>query len=177
LFPGVARHPSDGGCQTPISQRKGWAEHCVWNPFTIKLLLEFAGPRMGAPSEGPLTKSQVMSQRRVPANPPGGLFPFVCCNCRRSFKRPSNGFRPRPCPLCGQPAQWVHLKFKAPKATDVAQWEKVRVLIEHGFLFHTFSDGRGHKVRYPKTLEEARTWVKQWSDNAIRVATQPKPCT
>lgn len=108
-----------------------------------------------------------MSRRRVPANP-GCLFPFVCCDCRRSFKRPLNGLAPRPCPLCGRAAPWVHRKFKAPKATDVAQWEKVRFLIQHGFLFHSFGDGRGQNVRYPETLKEARTWVKQWADRAIR---------
>jgi hypothetical protein len=71
--------------------------------------------------------------------------------------------------LCGRPAPWVHRKFKAPKAADVAQWEKVRFLIQHGFLFHSFGDGRGHNVRYPETLKEAKAWVKQWSDNAIRL--------
>ena len=51
---GVARHTSvSEGCQTHISQRRGWPEHCVWNPFTIKTLLELAGLRMGAPSAGP----------------------------------------------------------------------------------------------------------------------------
>ena len=29
---------------------KGWPEHCAWNPFTIKTLLELARPRMGASS-------------------------------------------------------------------------------------------------------------------------------
>jgi hypothetical protein len=24
------------GCETPISQRSEWPEHCVWNPFAIK---------------------------------------------------------------------------------------------------------------------------------------------
>src|ERR1051326_6955338 len=73
----------------------------------------------------PLNVGSLMSQRRVPAHP-GGLFPFVCCDCRRSFKRPLNGatLAPRPCPLCGGPAAVVHHKFKAPKASDVAQWEK-----------------------------------------------------
>ena len=32
---------------------KGWPEHYVWNPFSIKTLLERAGPRMGAPTAGP----------------------------------------------------------------------------------------------------------------------------
>ena len=113
-----------------------------------------------------------MSQRHINADP-GVLFPFVCCDCRRSFKRPLNLLspRPRPCPLCGQPAPWVHRKFKAPRATDVAHWEKVRFLIQHGFLFHSFGDGRGRNVRYPETLEEAESWVGKWSDKAIRIGT------
>jgi hypothetical protein len=41
------------GCKTPIIQRSGWPEHCVWNAFTIKTLLEGAGPGMGTPSAGP----------------------------------------------------------------------------------------------------------------------------
>jgi hypothetical protein len=65
----------------------------------------------------------------------------------------------------------VHRKFKAPRATDVAHWEKVRFLIQHGFLFHSFGDGRGRNVRYPETLEEAESWVGKWSDKAIRIGT------
>jgi hypothetical protein len=41
------------GCQTPVSQRRGWPEHYVWNPFAIKTLLERAGLGMGATSAGP----------------------------------------------------------------------------------------------------------------------------
>ena len=39
-------------CQTPISHRRGWPEHCVWNLFTNKTLLERAGLRTGTPSMG-----------------------------------------------------------------------------------------------------------------------------
>ena len=44
------------GCQgLPDTHQlaKGWPEHYVWNPFAIKILLERAGLRMGAPSAGP----------------------------------------------------------------------------------------------------------------------------
>src|SRR4051794_22756971 len=108
-----------------------------------------------------------MSKRRVPAHP-GYLAPFVCCDCRRSFKRPLNGLEPRPCPLCGRPAAWVNRKFKAPKSPDVAQWEKVRFLIEHGFRFHSFGDGHGRTVQYPETLKEAKSWVKMWAGKSMR---------
>jgi hypothetical protein len=57
------------GCQTPISQRRGWAEHCVWNPFTIKTLLERAGLRMGAPSAGPCLSGAWVSPFRRDRHP------------------------------------------------------------------------------------------------------------
>ena len=40
------------GLQTPVSHRRGRPEHCIWNRFTIKTLLERAGLRTGAPSTG-----------------------------------------------------------------------------------------------------------------------------
>jgi hypothetical protein len=64
----------------------------------------------------------------------------------------------------------VNRKFKAPKATDVAQWENVCFLIQHGFLFQSFGDDRGRNVRYPETLKEAKSWVEKWSDRANLVA-------
>jgi hypothetical protein len=106
-----------------------------------------------------------MSQRRVPANP-GGLFPFVCCDCRRVFRRPFDNFRPRPCPVCGRLASCVFRKFRPPPAAKAAQWEKVRLLISHGFLFQTIPDGHGGNVRYPATLKEATVWVTRWASAA-----------
>src|SRR5438309_5752690 len=91
------------------------------------------------------------------------LGPYVCCDCRRKFKRPlSDGqlspgiHETRPCPRCGKPAVLVGRKFKAPRASDKKQWEKVRLLLEHGFRFGSIS------VPYPASLSEAREWVVKW---------------
>ena len=93
---------------------------------------------------------------------------FVCVACRRSFKRPpGRGAMHRPCPLCGKPAIEVGQKFKPPRASDDEQWEKVRLLISHGFRFHSHyvesASGHWSVVPYPKTLREARVWVKKWA--------------
>ncbi len=95
---------------------------------------------------------------------PGYLAPFVCIECRRSFKRPQQKeVTHRPCPLCGEPAVAVSEKFKPPKANDDEQWEKVRLLIEHGFLFHSIYDENHQSVCYPTSLQEAHEWVKKWT--------------
>jgi hypothetical protein len=57
-------------------------------------------------------------------------------------------------------------KFAAPRSNDLAQWEKVRFLVEHGFRFHsvyeaTVSGGK-RTVRYPATLKEAQEFVRKF---------------
>ena len=55
-------------------------------------------------------------------------------------------------------------KFAAPKMDDIAQWEKVAFLIEHGFLFYSvyqpFGNGAYQRISYPKTLAEAKEFVQ-----------------
>ncbi len=63
------------------------------------------------------------------------------------------------CPSCGAEAVQLDRKFKAPRRNDLAQWEKVRFLYAHGFRFATQYEESGRMVRYPATLEEARTFV------------------
>jgi hypothetical protein len=95
------------------------------------------------------------------------LAPFVCLDCRRSFKRPwTKGITHRPCPVCGKPAVCLSRKFKPPRATDDEQWEKVRLLVKHGFLFHSIYGDDRAAVRYPESLRDARDWVKKWAHKA-----------
>jgi hypothetical protein len=101
------------------------------------------------------------------------LFPFVCLDCRKVFKRPfERKHATRPCPVCGKPATQLSRKFKPPKADDKAQWRKVRYLVEHGFLFQSIYDEYhdGRVVPYPESLREARDWVTKWAHKAIDVA-------
>lgn len=104
------------------------------------------------------------------------LFPTVCFDCRRSFKRPrATVWNPVPpkCPLCGGPAVTLGRKFKAPAATDVKQWEKVRRLVDAGFRFQTlwvWDAVKEMKVpaRYPEKLNEADAFIRRFSAHLPR---------
>jgi predicted RNA-binding Zn-ribbon protein involved in translation (DUF1610 family) len=90
------------------------------------------------------------------------FFPFVCFSCRKSFKKPSSP-SVRSCPECGGAMTQLSRKFKAPKRSDTTQWKKVQFLVDHGFRFYSVFDRTncGQRVAYPKTLEEAREFVKR----------------
>src|ERR1700722_6965022 len=95
---------------------------------------------------------------------PSSLQRYICCDCRRAFKLAPTSLGPhsKPCPHCRNPAPWVHNRFKAPRASDVAQWEKVRLLIANGFRFYSLA-ANNKPIRYPATLNEAKVWVKTWA--------------
>ena len=101
------------------------------------------------------------------------LFPNLCFECRKSFKKPQSE-HVRICPECGGTLVAVGRKFSAPKSTDKSQWEKVRFLVEHGFIFQSVYEQRedkGHyKVTYPKTLKEAQEFVIKYKAQAIKKA-------
>jgi hypothetical protein len=100
------------------------------------------------------------------------LFPFVCCACRKCFRQPYT-VDSRRCPQCSGAMAMVSRKFSAPKMADVAQWQKVQYLIEHGFLFQsvhaTSAPGVLLRVKYPKTLAEAKRFVIEHQAQAISV--------
>lgn len=64
-------------------------------------------------------------------------------------------------------------KFKAPRRDDDEQWRKVELLVDHGFLFERAYD-RPEIARYPRTLAEAREFVRRTGRKAI-AATEPQP--
>jgi hypothetical protein len=99
---------------------------------------------------------------------------FACLHCRRSFKRPA-GPAWRVCPRCGQYAVNLGRHFKPPAHDDLEQWRKVRFLVEQGFAFqHVYDHARGGRlVPYPKTLRQARAFVKKYQDYAVRISTPP----
>lgn len=102
------------------------------------------------------------------------LFPHVCFDCRKSFKKPASD-EPRLCPQCANPMVKLSRKFSAPAASDKAQWAKVKLLVEHGFLFQPVyepSRSGGHqRVRYPSKLEEAKNFVVEFHAQAVGNAT------
>ncbi|MFP9116974.1 hypothetical protein ACLI08_04200 [Flavobacterium sp. RNTU_13] len=70
------------------------------------------------------------------------------------------------CTKCGDVMILVHHKFKPPKKGDVAGWKLVKLLLDNGFRFrpvYTRIDKNILlKVNYPKTLEEAKEFIKQY---------------
>jgi hypothetical protein len=90
------------------------------------------------------------------------LFPHICVDCRKSFKKPES-LMPRACPQCAGPMTQLSRKFKAPAARAKAQWEKVRLLVENGFLFYSVYDRTSWGevgVAYPKSVKEARKFIR-----------------
>lgn len=93
--------------------------------------------------------------------------PFACFDCRKMFnqtsrwelpehQRPAKG-QPRvvPCPQCGKPMADMGMDFKAPRMSDAKQWEKVRVLFEHGFAFYSCGCcGPGYRPEELREVEE-----------------------
>jgi hypothetical protein len=98
-------------------------------------------------------------------------YAYACLACRRSFKRPGGGGVPdeRPCPRCGAAAINLGRHFKAPRADDDEQWEKVALLVRHGLRFETLHDPEtGMQVGYPRTLQEARAFVRKHGTSVSR---------
>ncbi len=66
-------------------------------------------------------------------------------------------------------------KFRAPRNRDVGQWDKVQYLVEHGFVFQSVyknpKDWKRSRVGYPKSLAEAKEFIKQYKDQALKNAT------
>lgn len=72
---------------------------------------------------------------------------FACFSCRKVFKQERHAEAPagsaitnqreHKCPQCGVPMADMGLDFKAPKMGDTKQWQKVKILFDHGFTFHS----------------------------------------
>ena len=107
------------------------------------------------------------------------LFPHVCLACRKSFKKPLSLTRRR-CSECKAELIQLSRKFKAPKSRDTQQWAKVRFLVEHGFSFYSVYERTALgeiRVQYPRTLEEAREFVKGKKREATAQSRLPRDRT
>ncbi len=60
------------------------------------------------------------------------------------------------CSECGAPLYITGDTFRPPSRRAIDQWSKAELLIRRGFLFHK------HVGPYPKTLSEAREFVRQY---------------
>lgn len=92
----------------------------------------------------------------------GYLFPHVCFQCRKSFKKPA-AEQPRLCPQCAGETVMLSRKFSAPKASDLEQWKKVEFLVAHGFVFQSIREPNGLSVSYPSTLADAKAFVAKYA--------------
>ena len=80
---------------------------------------------------------------------------------------------PRACPQCAMPMTRLSRKFKAPATRAKAQWEKVRLLVENGFLFYSVYERTSWGevgVAYPKSVKEARKFIR----GNLRQASPPR---
>jgi hypothetical protein len=96
--------------------------------------------------------------------------PFACFSCRKVFKQTSRWELPehqRPahgdprvvkCPQCSALMADMGHDFKAPKQSAADQWEKIRILYEHGFAFQSCGCcGPGYR---PTELEEVYEFIE-----------------
>ena len=95
---------------------------------------------------------------------------YACFDCRKAFligrKRlvnasARNGSPPaRPvddgvvCPDCGAPMVRMGKFFKPPRRADKKQWEKVRALYRHGFIFSSYGSRPGYRPRTKREMPE-----------------------
>ena len=102
---------------------------------------------------------------------------FACFQCRTAHKRhidatPSDYPRSMECPVCKEPAINLGRNFKAPKKSELAQWKKIKFLVDHGFIFQKIRLEKNsyESVPYPKTLTEAKEFVVKYKKWAIKHA-------
>lgn len=98
---------------------------------------------------------------------------FACLTCRTAFKREINIAQTFPlelkCPKCSGTSHNFGRHFKAPKKTDIKQWEKIEFLFQHGFRFQKIRLGTNHydTVPYPETIAQAKEFVLKYRKYAM----------
>lgn len=110
---------------------------------------------------------------------------FVCFDCRKSFKQAaylnwSPNTRPQasdmrvvPCPQCGNEAHCLGKYFKAPPRNNIKQWQKLRLLHQHGWRGWGWDVSprmslratKKYLVEKPQKERAAKTEAKQQAQN------------
>jgi ssDNA-binding Zn-finger/Zn-ribbon topoisomerase 1 len=127
-----------------------------------------------APSKSERKEIRKEIGNRVIAGPDSGvrsrgpdyLVAHACFECRKSWKRSEESGAT--CPECGGSLHWMGRAFKAPKKSNLEQWEKVEALWGAGFRFiaHT----RWRKVEpYPERLREVTAFIENNREHPFRV--------
>ena len=67
------------------------------------------------------------------------LSQHACFSCRKVFKKPHEYFRAASrqlvvyrCPQCGHDMVFMGVKFRAPRADDVAEWSRIEAALREG---------------------------------------------
>lgn len=94
----------------------------------------------------------------------------VCLICKRvdNLGTDFENFKAGKCPICSTDMIFVDQKFQPPKKTDKKGWELAEFLIHHGFVFQRITDETHVYVSYPKSIEEAKEFVKKYKDKVIK---------
>ncbi|WP_162127617.1 hypothetical protein [Flavobacterium phycosphaerae] len=65
----------------------------------------------------------------------------------------------------------LNQKFKAPKA-ESKEWETINFLVAHGFKYQSIytkkEDGLLYKVDYPKNIKDAKEFVVNYKEQALK---------
>lgn len=100
---------------------------------------------------------------------------FACCECRTSKMRqfnvaPYDYPKNIESPICKGVAVNLGRHFKPPKKSDLAQWKKIKFLIEHGFVFQKIRTTKNsyESVPYPETLAQAAEFVIQYRQYVVQ---------
>ena len=94
---------------------------------------------------------------------------YACFSCRKMFRQPERSEMARPvprdetrvvpCPQCDQPMTNMGWDFKAPRQSDIKQWQKVRELAANGIFFSSCGcNGPGPR---PATLKEVKPFLAE----------------
>lgn len=94
---------------------------------------------------------------------------YACFACRKMFRQPMRHEMARPiareekrvspCPQCGQAMTNLGKDFKAPRQTDVKQWQKVQELYANGYSFGSCGCcGPGPR---PATLQDVKPFLAE----------------
>lgn len=87
---------------------------------------------------------------------------WACFGCRKCFKQRSwiellhskriklGEERIVLCPQCREPMKNMGWDFKVPKQRDIEQWQKVELLIQHGYRFSSICCDESHQGPGPR---------------------------
>lgn len=87
---------------------------------------------------------------------------------------PGNLHKPENCQECGKAYILYPHRFRPPKQSDINAWKVVSFLYEHGFEYQHIRDKQDRSdVKYPESLIDAREFVLEYKDQAIKTSVPP----